>query len=197
MPSRFSILAAGLAIFSLNCAFAEETPFLRDLTVDQLAAYKAGSPKQSSLQVTANVDRRDLTYARGDVLKLRLKTNEDAYVTVFNVGPKGKVTQLFPNSFQKDNLIKANREVEIPSSDSKAEIKIAGDLGGEVIKVFASNKPLKVTTGGVLISGQIFAVVKGGVPELVRDLEVVTSAPAAATEKFSVFSLAIKTVASR
>lgn len=53
---------------------------------------------------------------------------------------KGKVTQIYPNSFQKDNFVKANREVEIPSADSKAEIKIAGDLGGEVVKVFATNK---------------------------------------------------------
>lgn len=191
---RKVMFATVAALVLTSYANAEDDVLLKDLTVEQLAAYKAGSQKQSSLQVTANVDRADLTYARGDVLKLRVKTNEDAYVTVFNVGPKGKVTQIYPNSFQKDNFVKANREVEIPSADSKAEIKIAGDLGGEVVKVFATNKQLKIVPEGV--PGQVFLSVKESVPEIVRNLEVTASA-APASEKVSIVSLAFKTVASR
>lgn len=194
MFMRKVMFATVAALVLTSYANAEDDVLLKDLTVEQLAAYKAGSQKQSSLQVTANVDRADLTYARGDILKLRVKTNEDAYVTVFNVGPKGKVTQIYPNSFQKDNFVKANREVEIPSADSKAEIKIAGDLGGEVVKVFATNKQLKIVPEGV--PGQVFLSVKESVPEIVRNLEVTASA-APASEKVSIVSLAFKTVASR
>lgn len=196
MTTRKIMLATVAAFVLMSYANAEDDVILKDLTVEQVAAYKVGSQKQSSLQVTASIDRADLTYARGDILKLRVKTNEDAYVTVFNVGPKGKVTQIYPNNFQKDNFVKANREVEIPSADSKAEIKIAGDLGGEVVKVFATNKQLKIVPEGVATPGQVFLSVKESVPEIVRNLEVTASA-APAPEKVSIVSLAFKTVASR
>ncbi|MEH2567729.1 DUF4384 domain-containing protein [Bradyrhizobium sp. AZCC 2289] len=196
---RFATSIAVLGFFLTTAAptFAEEDPGFRDLSVEQVKAYHAGSQKQSSLKLTASVNRRDMTYARGETLKLRVQTNEDAYVTVFNVGPTGKITQLFPNSFQKDNLVKANSETEIPSPNGKAEIKISGDLGGEVIKIFASDKPLKLVPETMLSSGEVFVAVKSDVGEFVRNLEVTTAAPTTSGQKISIVNMAVKTVASR
>jgi hypothetical protein len=195
MNARHSIIAIGFMLASMSHAFAEDETALQDLTVEQVNAYKAGSNKQSSLQVSASVDRRDVTYARGDTLKIRVKTNEDAFVTVFNIGPAGKVTQLFPNKFQKDNLIKANRETEVPAADSKTEIKVSGDVGGEVIKIIASTKPVQIIPESILVPGDVFLSVQGGVPALVQNLEVTSKAPT--SDKISIMALAIKTIAKR
>lgn len=191
-----SIAAVGLLLAVTLPVRAEEDPGYRDLSVDQIKAYLVGSPKQSTLKLSSWVDRRDMTYARGEMIKIHVKTNEDAYVTVFNVGPTGKVTQLFPNAFEKSGLIKANTDTEIPSAKSKAEIKVSGDVGGEVIKVFASDKPLKLVPESSLVAGAVFVAVKGDVAEFVRNLEV-TAAPTASAQKVSIVNMAIKTVASR
>jgi hypothetical protein len=195
MKFRNSFFAVGMMFASAGHAFADDTVALQDLTVEQVKAYKAGSNKQSSIQLTAAVDRRDSTYAKGDTVKIRVKTNEDAYVTVFNIGPAGKVTQLFPNKYQKENQIKANREVEVPSADSKTQIKVSGDLGAEVIKVIATDKPIKIVPESILVAGDVFQSVQGGVDAFVQNLEVTTKASPA--DKISVVSLAIRTVQSR
>lgn len=195
MKIRNSIVAIGLMLISSSHALAEDDLATQDLTVEQVKAAKAGPNRQSSIQLSASVDRKDATYARGDAVKIALKVNENAYVVVYNVGPKGKVTQLFPNRFQKDNLIKAGHETQVPSAGSSAEIKVSGNLGGELIKVIASNKPLKVVPENQLVEGDVFMSVQGDVDALVQDLEVVAKAPA--TEKVSIVNLAIKTVATR
>jgi Domain of unknown function (DUF4384) len=195
MNVRSSLLVIGFMLVSISHALADDETSLRDLTVEQVKAYKAGSNKQSSLQISASVDRRDVTYARGDTLKLRVKTNEDAFVTVFNIGPAGKVTRLFPNRFQKDNLIKANHEAEVPSAGSKTEIKVSGDVGGEVIKVIATTKPIQIIPESILVPGEVFSSVEGDVPVFVRNLEVATTGPT--SDKVSSVSLVIKTVATR
>jgi hypothetical protein len=190
-----SIIAIGLLLISASHAWAADEIVTQDLTVEQIKAVKAGPNRQSSIQLTAGVDRKDATYARGEAVNIKLKVNENAYVAVYNVGPKGKVTQLFPNRFQKENLIKAGHEVQVPSAGSGAEIKVSGNVGGELIKVIASNKPLKVVPENQLVEGDVFMSVQGDVDAFVQDLEVVAKAPAA--EKVSIVNLAIKTVASR
>jgi hypothetical protein len=195
MKARYSITAIGFLLVSISHAFADDTVALQDLTVEQVKAYKAGPNKQSSIQLTAAVDRRDSTYAKGDTVKIRVKTNEDAYITVFNIGPAGKVTQLFPNKYQKENQIRANREAEVPSAGSKTEIKVSGDLGAEVIKVIATDKPIKILPDSIMVAGEVFQSVEGGVDAFVQNLEVTTKASPA--DKISQVSLAIKTVQSR
>src|SRR4051794_29444482 len=100
-----SIFAIGLMLISASYAWAEDEIATQDLTVEQIKAVKAGPSRQSSIQLTAGVDRKDSTYARGETVSIKLKVSENAYVAVYNVGPKGKVIQLFPNRFQKDSLI--------------------------------------------------------------------------------------------
>jgi len=187
--------SAGFLLISANFAQAQTDLATQDLTVEQIKAVKAGPNRQSSIQLTAAVDRKDSTYARGEAVKISLKANENAYVVVFNVGPKGKVTQLFPNRFQKDNLVKAGQETMVPSAGSGAEIKVSGNVGGELIKVIASNKPLKIVPDSKLVQGEVFMSVEGDVDSFVQDLEVVAKAPPA--EKLSIVNLVIKTVAAR
>ena len=190
-----SIIAIGLMLISASCAWAKDEIATQDLTVEQIKVVKAGPDRQSSIQLTAGVDRKDATYARGETVKINLKVNENAYVAVFNVGPKGKVTQLFPNRFQKDNLIKAGQETQVPSAGNGAEIKVSGSLGAELIKVIASSKPVKVVPENMLVQGDVFMSVQGDIDAFVQDLEVVAKSPP--TEKVSIVNLAIKTVAAK
>jgi Domain of unknown function (DUF4384) len=189
--------AIGLLFAWTHPAMAEDDAMMRIITVEQVTALNAGTPKQSDLQIDASVDRPDRTYARGEVLKLSIKTNQDAFVTIFNVGPTGKVTQLFPNKFQKDSLLKADVDTQVPSAESNAQIRIAGNLGAELIKIVATDKPTDLGVKVLANSEQTFTALNGGVQELVRDLEVTTNPSAPAADKIAILNLTIKTVGSR
>lgn len=200
MRSIFTIstIAASALFFTAatDLASADDDIAVHDLSPQQVEAYKAGSAKQSSLQVTASVDRKDATYAKGEAVKLKVKVNEDAYVAIYNVGPTGKLTLLFPNKFQKEGMIKAGHDAQVPPAGSKTEIKVTGDTGAELIKVVASNKPLKIISGVVMSDDQVFMPIKQDLEKFNNDLSLAASeAPEA--EKWSIVNLAIKTVSSR
>lgn len=200
MRSIFTIASVAASALLLtaatNLASADDDAAMRDLSVEQIKIFKAGPAKQTGLQVTAAVDRADLTYAKGEAVKLQVKVSEDAHVLVFDTGPTGNIVRLFPNEFQKDDLIKAGHTVSIPPSDSKVKIKVTGNTGAELITVVASNKPLKLVSGAVMSGDDVFMSVKESADEFARDLAL-EAENVEPSKKLSMVKLAIKTVASR
>ena len=79
----------GLALVTTSAVHAQDS-MLRELSVEQASALQAGTATPGSLRVSAWVDRHDLTYAIGDTVRIFVKSNEDAYVTVVNVGPRAR-----------------------------------------------------------------------------------------------------------
>src|SRR5262249_4049529 len=77
--SHLAILL-GVALMTTGELRAEDS-ILRDLSAEQATAFQAGTPAPGSLRVSTWVDRHDRTYARGDGVRIFVKTNEDAYVT--------------------------------------------------------------------------------------------------------------------
>ena len=190
-----SHLAILLVTLMTTSELRAEDTILRDLSAEQATAFQAGAPAPGSLRVSTWVDRHDLTYARADAVRIFVKTNEDAYVTIVNVGPSGKVTQLFPNAFQQSNRVAANRTLEVPSANGGARINVSGPVGAELIKVFVSSEPIKIIPESQLVGSGAFRSLAGGVSDLVRNLEVSATSPGAS--KFAIANLVIKTVASR
>jgi hypothetical protein len=195
------LLHCGVAAIALTAVFGwsltGQAQDERDLTVQQSHIYHSGQTHPSSLSIVALLDRADATYAVGESLRLAVKSNEDAYVTVFDIGPTGNVTQLFPNRAQKDSRIKAGELKEIPSKSSNTKIEISGPVGAELIKVIATSKPLTVVPEGHFRTATgDFRDLDGGVDTLDRDLVVVTSKPQPEM-KVAVVNQVIKTVRSR
>jgi hypothetical protein len=193
MTMRFSkYVALALLPFMFASAGAQDMP--RDLSVQQTTAYGAGTSRPGSLKVSVGADRSDATYAMGETARLFISSNEDAFVTVFSVGPTGQVHQLFPNSYQPDSRVQAGRPVEIAGGNSGARISISGPVGAELIKVVASNKPLVVVAENLLQGREMFRIVEGGVPTLVRNLEIVGND---ADRKIDIENYTLRTVAAR
>lgn len=138
--------AAAVVLLSGGFAGAQEagkSPLSRTLSVEQTAVYDVRpQPRQDGLDVVSWVDRSDYTYAEGEDVKLFVKTSEDAYVTILNVDPAGQTTILFPNEYQPDNLVRADRVVEVPDPASLSRIVVTGTTGTELIKVIASTEPI-------------------------------------------------------
>jgi len=191
---RLSAVLSICAVCAISTAFAQEE---RDLSPEQARAYRAGQAKPGSLTITTLLDRADATYGIGETLRLAVKSNEDAYITVFNVGASGKVTQLFPNSYQPKNEIKAGETLEVPSAASESRIKVTGPVGVELIKIVATSKPIAVIADTHFQStGGLFRTLTDGPEDLDRDLAVVSANPAPDLKVAIVHQL-IKTVPAR
>jgi hypothetical protein len=197
--TRFSLLLLAMLPAIVGHAAAQDVltqDVPRDLSVEQASVYSAGSARKGPLKVSIGADRADGTYAIGETARLFISSNEDAYVTVFSVGPTGRVHQLFPNSFQTDNRVNTGRPVEIAGGASGAHIAISGPAGTELIKVVASNKPIIVIAEALLQGRDAFRTVEGGAETLAKNLEVAGN-NAAADRKIDIENYMLRTVASR
>jgi hypothetical protein len=191
---KLSTVLSICAICSIWSAFAQEES---DLSAEQARAYHAGQPRPGSLSITTLLSRADATYGVGETLRLAVKSNEDAYITVFNVGASGKITQLFPNGYQADNRIKAGETLEIPSAASESRIKVTGPVGIELVKIIATSKPVAVVPDAHFQpSGGLFRTLSEGTEALDRDLSVV-SADQQQDLKVAIVHQLIKTVPAR
>jgi hypothetical protein len=166
----------------------------RDLSLSQSTAWAAGASNPGSLKVSINADRADATYAIGETARLYINANEDAYVTVLSVGPTGQVHMLFPNAYQRDNHVSANRSVEIAGGVSGAHIAVSGPAGTELIKVVASSKPLTVVAENQLRGNDTFRSLEGGVDTLMRNLNVISNTT---DNKVAIQNYTLRTVPNR
>jgi Domain of unknown function (DUF4384) len=198
MVRNFLKIAAALSVYAVCAAssvYAQDEE--RNLSLDQNRAYHSGEARPGSLAVATLLDHADATYGIGETLRMAVKSNEDAYITVFNVGTSGKVIQLFPNGYQADNRIRAGQVLEVPSAASDSRIKVGGPVGVELIKVIATSKPVTVIPDSHFQSGGgQFRILADGADGLERDLQVV-SASQADDLKVAIVHQLIKTVPAR
>lgn len=98
--------------------------------------------QEPSFYVRASCDRASCTYYEAETLALRVQCEIDAYVYVVYRQADGKTYQIFPNSAQSDNRVKAGVETPIPASDDLFRWEVGAPFGKETVKVIASRKPL-------------------------------------------------------
>ena len=98
---------------------------------------------QPDFLVRADVDRFTNCYREGDALLIRAVCEVDAYVYVLYKQADGEVYQIYPNSSQPENRVKARQAVAIPGPDDLFRWVIGPPFGKEIIKVIASQEPLQ------------------------------------------------------
>jgi hypothetical protein len=92
--------------------------------------------------VHADVDHASRRYEEGDNLVVSVTSEADAYIHMVYRQADGKVYQIFPNSGQRDNHIKAGETLRFPAEDGLFRWIVGPPLGKELIKVIASKQPL-------------------------------------------------------
>ncbi|MBI1313838.1 DUF4384 domain-containing protein [bacterium] len=96
-----------------------------------------------SFLVRAEVNRESRDYREGDTFSLKVVSEKDAYLYVIYQQADGATYQVFPNSAQPDNRIRAKQAVQIPAEDDLFRWRIAAPFGTETVKVIAAEQPLK------------------------------------------------------
>jgi hypothetical protein len=152
------------ALLIASPALAEGAP-VRDLSV--VPATPAGAALE------AWFDRADATYARGQSLRMYVRSGEEGYVTAFSIGPTGGVTQIYPNAFHPDNFIAAGATIEIPGAGARA--LVGGPVGEERVQAVFTHGREPVCAPADLAGAGPFSPVVGGGDVLHRDLQVVAA----------------------
>lgn len=81
----------------------------------------------------------DKTFATGDVIRLRMEVNSDAYVYLLSRGSSGEGSFLFPEPGE-DNRVRAFHSVQVPSTGDP--IKFAEPTGTEILYILVSRTPV-------------------------------------------------------
>lgn len=80
---------------------------------------------KSEIGLSVWIDK--LVPAKGDLVVIKAQADSDCYLTVISVDAEGKATVLFPNDFEKDNLLTAGKTVSVPGSDAPYQLRFKAD----------------------------------------------------------------------
>jgi hypothetical protein len=138
--------------------------------VAQRPIYDLVPPNESPIRVHAGVDHFFGHYRPGEAVRLSVTSNEDAYITVVDIGTSGAVTVLFPNAVDRDNRIAAGQTLRL--GRGPWNIVAGGPDGTEVIKVFASRSPRSIFAEGRFRPAGPFSAYGGDSASAARDLAV-------------------------
>ena len=197
------LLASASLALPIAAPAADDDPDSKNLTVEQNALYTTSAPAPAAatsepLEVVAWVDHQDNTYAVGERVRLFVRANKDAYLTVLNVGASGQTTVLFPNAHQTETRVAANQIVEVPSPNSGASIRVGGPTGRELIKVIASTNPTPLFAAGAAQGAGLFAILNTDSRSVAKDLQVTMNASSAdGKQEWDDYNKVITTIESR
>jgi len=125
------------------------------------------STAASSLKVDFKATKD--SFAVDEAISFKFRSNKQAYVYVFNIPEnEQKAIQLFPNKFDKVNLVKANKTVIIPSKKSAFK---SDSAGVEKIVLVVSEKKLNIQHSESA-EGRFYSVDKGLVDSTVKAIRV-------------------------
>ena len=72
-----------------------------------------------------------VVFRNGENVKIQVKTGRKAMVAIFNITADDKLIMLFPNQYEKENIITEEQSLIFPSNRSKTNLKVATMPGHE------------------------------------------------------------------
>ncbi|HEV2106529.1 MAG TPA: DUF4384 domain-containing protein, partial [Candidatus Eisenbacteria bacterium] len=114
------------------------------LTVSVLGGLVAAAPAMAHrLDVELWTDRGDnAVYQPGDAMQVKVRTNDDAYLLVYEIDSEGSVHVLFPWK-HTSGMVDGRRTYRIPSEDSRYELQVEAATGEGFIVAIASREPFR------------------------------------------------------
>ena len=117
-------------------------------------------------------------YRIGEPVSLYARADIPCYLTLVNVGSSGQVRVLLPNAAQPQNLLPGGQTVVFPVAASNLQLTPIGPAGVETVVAVCSTDNQPVFPAGLSYGQGGFAALAGGREAVLRDLAVVTAAPA-------------------
>ncbi len=95
-------------------------------------------------------------YQPGEMIVFSVHSNQDCYLTLYDIPPADDVTQVFPNGYAEDNLLGAGRDYQIPAASDTFNFEISGYAGSERIVAVCTIDKVDLFGAAALLSTEIF-----------------------------------------
>ena len=82
------------------------------------------------------------TYYPGESLEVAVKVSDEAYIYLFSVDPRGHAEQIFPNRYQKNNRLQANRTYRFPPASAAYHLRVELPAGTHKVICLAARSQL-------------------------------------------------------
>jgi len=128
-----SILIFSFVSFNLF-AQAKKKTTPKQVAVESL---KAIQNENKDFEIEMKIEPEKEFYKTGEEIVIYFKANKDCKLYLLNLSADEKLYIIFPNDFQKDNLIKANTEYRIPPEGAEFRYVIKGPAGTDYLKAIA------------------------------------------------------------
>lgn len=116
---------------------------------DTTAASSKAIPALTSPPSPADANRLQVkvwtektVYRVGEPLRISVRVNRDAYITLVDLGTSGAVTVLYPNRFHQNNFVRGAQDVMIPPPEAEFTLAVQGPKGFEQIRAIATEQPV-------------------------------------------------------
>src|SRR5262249_33172159 len=140
--NRYSACLVVLCGGLISCLWAADPPKQPGRkSVNPKALVIEGVNDNAPWMVRVSGDRSDRTYQPGEEGKGTVRPEEKGFLDLFYVDSEGESFCLFPNEYQKDNQIEADKEVLIPQG--KFRFVVGKPVGKELIKAIVTKEPLR------------------------------------------------------
>lgn len=126
-PSRVHFLTAALIVAAVLSIGAQEQP--QGLSVEP----RLRPEPDYGLDVSIWAGRS--TYEIGDSAKLYVRANRAAYIFVYSTSPRGRTRQIFPNYYDRNNLVEGGKTYRLPQG--RYVLRVTPPTGREVITIHA------------------------------------------------------------
>ncbi len=98
----------------------KSTPPIPEYKVRIVAVVSIPEPKIKPIGIKAKTN--SLIYKNGEHAVIEVKTRRPAKVGIFNITADDKVTMLFPNEYEKENIVSGDKPLIFPTKISKVEL---------------------------------------------------------------------------
>ena len=129
----------------------------------------------SDLAVEVWIDRPSGVYGQGEPVGIYVRPSEAAHVTVFNTNASGATTVVFPNQYQTQNRVAANKVLQLPGPGMQYQLQVGPPYGANLIKVLATKRPVSLLSAAEFAQSGAFRNFRGGPEALARQLNVVAA----------------------
>ena len=135
----FALMLATAVV--LLIAFPLLSPALADDLESTISLRLIIQPDQTPFSLDMWVDRATgQSYNIGDSVEISAESSRDSYLYIFNVNPRNEVFLIYPNTYDRDSFLRANRVVRIPR-DSRYSIRTS-TAGTEHLIAIATQRPI-------------------------------------------------------
>jgi Domain of unknown function (DUF4384) len=100
---------------------------LRGIDKPQTPSGTGGFLRETKTEIGLSIWIDKLVPTAGDLVTIKAEADTNCFLTLVSIDANGKATVLFPNDFERENLIVAGKTISVPGADAPYQLRFKAD----------------------------------------------------------------------